>query len=238
MTRDGALLAIEASNPSLYAGDEGSVAVVAGGVVTLEPMRAGSRHDDAIQRTIDRACRRAGVSPRDIARIAVSVGPGGYTGVRVAVTTAKMLGEALGAGLVGVPTASAVACGVVGDGVIPPRSAFVVLLASKRDTVWAQAFVGERAVSPGGLVDAAALGGLLGACDARAVFADAQLPSDLREAAARAGASVRVPRLDAALCACASEGLSAVGVDMLAPIYPREPEAVSKWRERSSPDRR
>ena len=148
--------------------------------------------------------------------------------------TAKSLGEALGAGLVGVPASLAVATGVVQDGLVSPGGAFVVLLASKRDTVWAQAFQGDRALSPGALVEARGLAALIRACAAKEAFADAQLPGELRDAAERAGATVRTPRLDASLCARASESLSSVGVDALAPIYPREPEAVTKWRERAA----
>lgn len=231
------LLAIEASNPSLCAGDEGSVAVVRDGIATVEPMRSGARHDDSMMRSIDAACRRAGVRPGDIARVAVGLGPGGYTGLRIAVATTKMLGESLGAELVGVPTASGIAAGFMEDHPGEVGEGFVVLLASKRETVWAQAFVGTRAISPGALVDPGGLGSMLRASGVRVVLADGHLPEELRAAASDAGARLRIPRLDARLCAIASEEFPAMGVDALAPIYPREPEAVTKWRERATGQR-
>lgn len=231
------VLAIEASNPSLCASDEGSVAVVRDGVATLEPMRSGARHDDSMMRSIDAACRRAGVRPSDIGRIAVGLGPGGYTGLRIAATTAKMLGEALGAELVGVPTPSTIATGFAEDQPEAASAGFIVLLASKRDTVWAQAFRGAVAISPGALVGAEALGAIIRTASSRFALADEHLPDPLRAAAIDAGARVMTPRLDARLCALASEGFSAIGVDALTPIYPREPEAVTKWRERATGDR-
>lgn len=234
----GVLLAIEASNPSMYAGDEGSVAVVREGAVTLQPMRTGARHDDSMMRSIDDACRAAGVAPTEISRVAVGIGPGGYTGLRIAVTTAKMLAETLGAEVVGVPTAAAIATGFVADHPADAASGFVVLLASKRDTVWAQVFRGTREISPGAIVNASTLGAILRASGVTIALADAQLPDGLRSAVSHARAETRAPRLDAHLCAIASGSFPSVAVDALGPIYPREPEAVTKWRERATGDRR
>ena len=227
------LLAIEASNPSLSAGDEGSIAVcdLNGDVLAFERLRPGSRHDDALVRTIDDACRAAGGKPGDVARVAVSAGPGGYTGLRIAMTTAKMLGESLGAELVPVPTARVAAFGFVEDDPASAQGGFVVTLASKRDTAWAQVFQGTETTSSGELLDASGLAALLRTTGARTLLADEHLPASMREEAARAGVRVASPRLDAVLCARASLGLPVVAVDALAPIYPREPEAVRKWRD-------
>jgi len=236
---DGALLAIETSNPSMYGGDEGSVAVcrVAGDaveLVSMERLRAGSRHDDALMRTIDDACRGAGLGPREIARVAVSAGPGGYTGLRIALTTAKMLGEALGAALVAVPTARVAALGFAEDDAERAAGPFVVALASKRETAWLQAFRGVEAIGEGALCDADGLTRVLDATGAKALLADGHIPVGMREVANRWGVDVTLPRLDALLCAKASLGLGPVRVDALAPIYPREPEAVRKWNEESN----
>lgn len=78
---------------------------------------------------------------------------------------------------------------------------------------------------------------MLRASGVRVVLADGHLPEELRAAASDAGARLRIPRLDARLCAIASEEFPAMGVDALAPIYPREPEAVTKWRERATGQR-
>ncbi len=232
----GALLAIEVSNPSMSTGDEGSVAIVrpvtgTTSKVTLERLRPGSRHDDALMRAVDSACAASGIAPRDIARIAVSAGPGGYTGLRIAMTSAKMLATTIGAELLAVPTTRVVAFGFHEDEPERAREAFIVALASKRDTAWCQPFLGTDEVAEGELCDEARLEAVIRSTGARVLLADAHLPEGMRAAAERAGVKVLPPRLDAVLCARASEGLPTVGVDALAPIYPREPEAVRKWRE-------
>lgn len=233
------LLAIEASNPSLSKGDEGSVAVchVEGNTVhplAMERLRAGSRHDDSLMRAVDDACREAGVTPREIARVAVSAGPGGYTGLRIALTSAKMLGETLGVALIPVPTARVAAFGFVEDEPERASEPFVVTLASKRESAWCQAFRGTGAHGEGALCDAPAVGAMLDSSGARTVLADDHLPRDMREVLDSLGVRVVPPRLDALLCARASMGLASASVDALAPIYPREPEAVRKWNEEGS----
>jgi tRNA threonylcarbamoyl adenosine modification protein YeaZ len=230
------LLVIEVSNPSLSDGDEGSVAFcrVADGaveVLALELLRSGSRHDDALMRGVDNACQAAGMAPSDIARIAVSAGPGGYTGLRIAMTTAKMLGESLGAELVAVPTARVAAFGFTENQPSGASEGFIVALASKRDSAWCQPFRDCNAIGDGALCDAPALAAMIDSGGAKTLLADAHLPKEMRAAAERAGMRIVAPRLDARLCAIASIGLPTVSVDVLAPIYPREPEAVRKWRE-------
>ncbi len=235
-TRAGVLLAIEVSNPSLSQGDEGSVALCRAenegiSVLAMERLRSGSRHDDALMRGVDESCKVAGIAPSEIARIAVSAGPGGYTGLRIAMTTAKMLGESLGAELVAVPTARVAAFGFAEDDPQPSREGFIVTLASKRDSAWCQAFRGVDALAEGALCDAPALAALIESSGAGTLLADGHLPTEMLAAAERAGMRIVAPRLDARLCALASNGLPTVSVDALAPIYPREPEAVRKWRE-------
>ena len=56
-----------------------------------------------------------------ISRIAVGVGPGSYTGIRVAVATARALAQATGAEVVPVSTLSALGVGAFADGEAPAR---------------------------------------------------------------------------------------------------------------------
>ncbi|TAM56624.1 tRNA (adenosine(37)-N6)-threonylcarbamoyltransferase complex dimerization subunit type 1 TsaB [bacterium] len=53
-------------------------------------------------RATDAALRAAGKRPADLGRLAVTVGPGGFTGLRIALTYAKSLAFALGLPLIGV----------------------------------------------------------------------------------------------------------------------------------------
>ncbi|WP_241157222.1 tRNA (adenosine(37)-N6)-threonylcarbamoyltransferase complex transferase subunit TsaD [Adlercreutzia sp. ZJ242] len=66
---------------------------------------------------IDALLRDAGVARGDVACVAVGRGPGSFTGVRIAMATAKGIASALEVGLVGVSTLDAVAWGAWGAGV-------------------------------------------------------------------------------------------------------------------------
>ncbi len=70
----------------------------------------------------------------DIGEVRVGVGPGSYTGTRVAIAAAKGLARALGVPLAGVSSFVALAAGVLG-----PGEAGVVTLDARRGNVYAQA---------------------------------------------------------------------------------------------------
>lgn len=61
-------------------------------------------HSVTILPAIDRCLSCLGLAPRDLDLIGVGVGPGSFTGVRIAVSTARMLAQVLGKPLVGLPT--------------------------------------------------------------------------------------------------------------------------------------
>src|SRR2546426_8309889 len=48
--------------------------------------------------TVDHVLRKAGVAAKDLAAVAVSIGPGSFTGLRVGLATAKGLALGTGAG--------------------------------------------------------------------------------------------------------------------------------------------
>lgn len=233
---DPITLCIETSNPS-SAGDGPAVGLGAGtdaasarwiGGERLEP---SGRHDDALMPAIERLCRAHGVAPGRLARVAVSIGPGGFTGVRIAVAAAKMIAVATGAACIGVPTAGALIRALDPAAHAGRRAA--VCLAWKRNDVWRQVFeptpdgAAWRTTGEGGIVtlDAAAR-------DVSLVIADEEFDRMLRERGEdRSGVEILRPRFDAELVFRASLGLAPVDPAALLPIYPREPEAVTKWRE-------
>lgn len=57
---------------------------------------AGRRHAETLMPAIDDLCRRAGLRAADIEGVAVDVGPGLFTGLRVGLSTARALAAALG----------------------------------------------------------------------------------------------------------------------------------------------
>lgn len=227
-------LAIETSNPSARAGEEGgggpgvALGVVRGRwdveVLAVEPLAPTARHDDDLMPAIDRLFARAGAERRTVERVAVSVGPGGYTALRIAVATGKMLCEALGARCVGVPSAQVAARRVDAAG-----RRFAVALASKGSTAHVTVFdEGGRAADGGALIGAEGVEGL----GVGVLAADRFLPEGMRAEAQRLGIEVRPPVLDPAACFEASLGLAEIEADALLPVYAREPEAVTLWRKR------
>lgn len=67
------------------------------------------RHAEMLAPQISAVCEQAGVSLRDVAAVAVDVGPGLYTGLRVGVTTAMTIASALRVNMVGVTSLDLVA---------------------------------------------------------------------------------------------------------------------------------
>ncbi|MGH9224593.1 MAG: tRNA (adenosine(37)-N6)-threonylcarbamoyltransferase complex dimerization subunit type 1 TsaB [Acidimicrobiales bacterium] len=60
------------------------------------------RHVEALVPAIEFTCQQAGVSLHDLGAVAVDIGPGLFSGLRVGVTTAKTLAQALRLPMVGV----------------------------------------------------------------------------------------------------------------------------------------
>lgn len=85
--------------------DYGVVALAMGArVIGGSRFRTLKGHAGWLMPLIDAAVKEAGRLPTDIDVIAAGIGPGGYTGVKVGVSTAKAMALALEAPLVGVPT--------------------------------------------------------------------------------------------------------------------------------------
>jgi len=69
----------------------------------------GDHHTVELMPCIVRACEQQGLAPADLRAVAVSLGPGSFTGLRVGLSVAKGLALGLGIPVLGVPTLDAVA---------------------------------------------------------------------------------------------------------------------------------
>lgn len=190
-------------------------------VLGVEPIDPGRRQDDDLMPSIARVCERAGVKPSELERVAVSAGPGGFTGLRLAVVTAKFIAEGTGAACISVPTAEVVArrCGVKGR--------FGVALACKGASAFVTTFDGRVMAEPGRPMDASSLDEL----KITALVADRFLPAEFSAWAKSRGVPIVEPSFDPVACLEASASAAIVDTVALAPIYAREPEAVTKWRQ-------
>ncbi|MFC1671973.1 tRNA (adenosine(37)-N6)-threonylcarbamoyltransferase complex dimerization subunit type 1 TsaB [Planctomycetota bacterium] len=99
------LLAIETST------GVGSVAVLDedGGVRDQISFPEGTKHGISLVPSIRDILERAGWEPAGLDAVAVSIGPGSYTGLRVGLVSAKMLAAFGGADLVAVPSLDVIA---------------------------------------------------------------------------------------------------------------------------------
>ncbi|MCX7624696.1 MAG: tRNA (adenosine(37)-N6)-threonylcarbamoyltransferase complex dimerization subunit type 1 TsaB [Candidatus Sumerlaeaceae bacterium] len=109
-------------------GRTGGVALVdEQGVRVTAMVTSRALYSQRLLPSVDWALQRVGASPKDLKGIAVSLGPGSFTGLRVGLSTAKGLALAHNLPLVGVPTLEALAlraavaglpnriCTVIGD---------------------------------------------------------------------------------------------------------------------------
>ncbi|MCE9590118.1 MAG: tRNA (adenosine(37)-N6)-threonylcarbamoyltransferase complex dimerization subunit type 1 TsaB [Planctomycetes bacterium] len=68
------------------------------------PIPEQQRHTVELMPTVDALLKKHGVTPRDLAELYLSIGPGSFTGLRIGVATARMLALTLGVRVAAVPT--------------------------------------------------------------------------------------------------------------------------------------
>lgn len=226
----GLILAIETSNPSSWTP---ATAIMPG--VAIASLDVPSRplaiaacdprsRDETLMQAVDAAFRSLGASPANLRRIAVSVGPGGFTALRVAITVAKSLSLATGAATVAVPSAFVAAKHATKTA----KGPFAVALASKGGDCWLTTFdTNGKQSKPGFLATAHDLADL----GITRVIADEHLPESIRTTATTLGIVIEPPTFDPACCLAAAAELPDVDPLALNLIYARMPEAVRKWRE-------
>ena len=187
-------------------------------------------HAGRLLALVEAALDGAGAGWDDVERIAVGVGPGGFTGLRHGIATARALAQGRGLPVAGVSSLEALARGAEPDaGGVGGRPVLAVIDA-RRGEVFAAAWQGaERllepvAIDPGELAASLAAGRLarpLAAGDGAIRF---------REQLERAGALVpddrspahRVSALEVCRLGAAGDGTDR---DRLVPDYRREPDA-------------
>ena len=131
------ILAIETSGP------RGGIALAEGGADPLSPPRIvqevrlaeGLRHGRDLVLAAKEACERAGWDARGIPLVAVSIGPGSFTGIRIAVVVAKFLALETGAKIVAVPSFRALAANAPAE-----KQRIVTIVDAKRGGLFASIF--------------------------------------------------------------------------------------------------
>ena len=72
------------------------------GVIGLFEVTKGRRHAETIVPAIEFVCRQSGIDLEEISVVAVDVGPGLFTGMRVGLASAKAIAQALNVPMIGI----------------------------------------------------------------------------------------------------------------------------------------
>ena len=209
----------------------GGVAVRdAAGTVRTTTLESASGVDDQLMPAIKQLFAEADAQPQDLSLIGVSIGPGGFTGLRVAVSTARTLAMTTGCRVVAVPSAIVAAMGhpeIEGD--------LAVLLAGRRDSAWLTRVGSDHGiVGEPGLVCEETVASAIAGCVV--VLGDEHVPTPLQEAITAARFKLTPPRWDPLACLQAAEraadGGQYAAPSTLEPLYPRPPEAVRLFKAR------
>lgn len=225
----------------LVLGLDTSTPAVSAALVELEPDGAGGarwvdsvtwqridgkRHGELLATGVHELLGQRGVRPRDLTAVAVGLGPGPFTGLRVGIVTAATTADALG-----VPAYGVCSLDAVGAWSEEPGRRLVVTDARRREVYWAEyAEDGERLAGPDVLAPAELArrlretswpepdtGGRLvgdGAVAHRAAFDGL----DVRE-------DERYPAADAVVLLAVARVVAGAPTEALTPLYLRRPDA-------------
>ena len=189
----------------------------------IEHIQSGSRETDDVLPTIDKLMKEANLKPKDLSLIALSIGPSGFTTMRIATTIAKHVSFITSAPIVAVPSAVSAAEAV---------SEFETLLAIeavKGDSFWLSTLTRTNGVwqceAELSTIDSVQNASFT----QQGILCDAQFG----EIASAFHLPVLPYTPNATALMRASKLLYDVGTTIdaraLAPLYPREPDAVRKW---------
>jgi tRNA threonylcarbamoyladenosine biosynthesis protein TsaB len=173
------LLAIETATDAV------GVALLSPDGGTAERVHLGGRaHAELLAPAIAEVCAVSGCSVRELSVVAVDIGPGLFTGLRVGVATARGLAQALGIGVVGVTSLDVLGAAAHGSDGPEAREPVAAVVDARRGEVFAASYRFDRAAPTpaGGPVDPASVRD-----DRREPLAPDALAAWLADLAAEAG---------------------------------------------------
>ncbi len=202
-----------------------------GAIVTQRVERMERGHAEALVPMVERVMAEAASAYAALDAVAVTAGPGAFTGLRIGLATARGIGVAIGKPAIGVTAFAAVAAAIPAAA----RAARIVVVAidSKRDDLYVQLFSPElEPRGAGRVVGAGRLAEFLppapvfiagdGLAIARRMLAGAS--NDVAfDAEARVPLAADVARLGATYLAARSAGAALPPAE---PLYLRAPEAT------------
>jgi tRNA threonylcarbamoyladenosine biosynthesis protein TsaB len=208
------------------------------GLMAEVRMSVKASHSERVMLNVDHVLKETGLSVGDLDAIAVSTGPGSFTGLRIAMSTAKGLSFASGVNVVGIPTLEAFAWAL-------PLSCYPVcpMLDARRKEVYAGVFrinagtrleriMSETPIKPSYLADKLKELGPVVLMGQGAVFYKKVFEDSLGENAHFAPQHLMAPS-PAALAYAGLKRVLAGDFDdpaTIAPLYIRKSEAELNWK--------
>jgi tRNA threonylcarbamoyladenosine biosynthesis protein TsaB len=201
------------------------------------PVGARPNHSNEALALAGQVLVQAGIGFGEVTKVAVGLGPGTFTGLRIGVACARGLARSVGAELVGVSSLHALAAGALGPG-DEDMQACIGVLDARRGEVFAACYRrGEGGaaiqITPVRALAPSAIAGLVASleCDdvgAPVAIGDGALRyrDELGEAGANVLPESSVFHLVRARALCAlGEGSASTAPEAIVPNYVREPDA-------------
>ena len=189
------------------------------GQVTLNIKK---NHSITLMPAIDFLMNSLDMKPADLDRIVVAQGPGSYTGLRIAVATAKTLAHTLKIELVGVSSLLALVPEQVEGLVIPVMDA-------RRNNVYAGFYQSGQSVRPEAHLPLAEVLEIAGVADQPVTFVGETAVFAEQIEAALPGVSVQPTLPDAAVIGRLGLDLPAQSIHNFVPNYLKRVEAEENW---------
>lgn len=179
-------------------------------------------HSITLMPAIDFLMNSLDMKPKDLDRIVVAQGPGSYTGLRIAVATAKTLAHTLKIELVGVSSLLALVPEQVEGLVIP-------IMDARRNNVYAGFYQSGQAVRPEAHLPLAEVLEMAGTADQPVTFVGetATFAEQIKDALPQAAIQSTLP--DAATIGRLGLDLQAQSIHDFVPNYLKRVEAEENW---------
>jgi len=175
-------------------------------------------HAERLMGMIDEVLCQASLSPRDVDGIAVSIGPGSFTGLRIGLSVAKGLAYSLTKPIVAVPTLESLAQRALDAGAVQSSGFILAVLEARREEVYCQLFQieGNALVQVWQARDLA-IGNLVKELGSRTVTVTGEAKSKVADAVRAAGADVNatIRCVDDALSLCSAGSVGKIGERLL-----------------------
>lgn len=194
-------------------------------------------HSIGAMPAIEEALQRANIEPKAIDAIAVSIGPGSYTGVRIGVTIAKTLGWTLQIPVVPVSSLKILASNIDSTTIICP------VIDARRNNVYAAIYQGNETLLDDGHYSMETVIACLESYKASVNFVgmdaikyEEQIKNILGDKATIAPPAKSLPSAVEAILLAQQMTLPTIeAVHQLVPVYKRITEAEANWLKEQQP---